>query len=260
MKVIEVKDHKVRNKHIIRSHTKMAAIKYFLWCFFTLNCQSSSDLTTEDISKSLKMGMNSNDRVKNVKAIKSPISSAKSRYIQAIVNIIKKLKSSSGSQREKFISKVKKQFNFDDKEKWVVTKLRMILFRLEVDVQLLQIKSRKGCEAINKKQCQPNIQKETILMKAQRLKEKKDNILAGKDRKVQKSKTNGSTKVSPQRTSSAKIRKPRQSLEDKQLAKLRSVQLATEKSEPGITRQDIFHTSKLEFMRSFNLVPTVVYI
>ena len=97
-------------------------------------------------------------------------------------------------------------------------------------------------------------------MKAQRLQEKKDTIFAVQDRKVQTSKTNGSTKVSPQITSSVKIRKPRQRLEDKQLAKLRSVQLVDGKSRPGYKRQDIFNTSKLNFMRSFNLVPTVVYI
>ena len=94
-------------------------------------------------------------------------------------------------------------------------------------------------------------------MTAQRLKEKKDNILVGK---VQTSKTNQSSKVSPQRIISLKIRKPRKNLEDNQLAKLRSAQLADEKPRPGNTKQDIFHTSKLEFMRSFNLVPNVDHL
>ena len=66
----------------------------------------------------------------------------------------------------------------------------MILFRVEVDLQLLQIKSMKGCKENIKKHHEPNFQKETILMKAQRLKEKKDDVLAAKDRKAQTCKIN----------------------------------------------------------------------
>ena len=97
-------------------------------------------------------------------------------------------------------------------------------------------------------------------MKAQRLREKKDNILAGRERKVQTRKTYGSTNVSTQRTNSVKIRIARQSLEDKQLAMLRSSKMADEKSRPENTSQDIFHNSKLEFMRSIDLLANVIYL
>ena len=180
----------------------------------------------------------------------------KSKYVNAIVNIIKKLQSSSGSQRKMFMSKVKKQFNLDDKERWVITKLRMILFRMKVGVELLQIKSKE-----ERKVTKPHksmSQKETILMKAQRLKEKNDKILSGNVRTIQKSNEKTGTKSRFPKNFSEETRKPRQRLEDKQLAKLRTVQFDDDQYMTEYKRKNMFNSSKLEFMRSLNLVPTVV--
>ena len=166
----------------------------------------------------------------------------KPKYVNAVVNIIKKLQSSSGSQRKMFMSKVKKQFNLDDKERWVITKLRMILFRMKVDVEVLQIKTKE-----DRKVTKPHksmSQKETILMKAHRLKEKKDEMFS----------VNVRTKSRSSKNISEKTRKHRQRLEDKQLAKLRSLQFDDDQYMTEDTTKDMFHSSKLEFMRSLSLI------
>ena len=143
-----------------------------------------------------------------------------SRNVQAIANIIKKLKSSSGSKRDKYISKVKKQFKFDDNEKWVVTKLRMLLFRQEVDLDLLQIQKSRKSSPKKQKSYVTKSPKDSILMEAQRLKERKEYILVGK---VARNNNNekGRNKVSHTRTKQEKVRRKRQTLEEKQLTKLR---------------------------------------
>ena len=176
-----------------------------------------------------------------------------SRGIKAIVNIIKKLQSSSGTKREGFISKVKKQFNLDDQERSVITKLRMILFRMEADIDILQICSKTQSKNVKLKSSQT----ETILMKAQRLKAKKKELLAGNVRKMHKINDRKGATDAPHNISE-NTRKPRQRLEEKQLAKLRTVEYDDDNSKPSCTRKDGFHSSKLEFMRSLNLVPNIV--
>ena len=136
----------------------MASIKWFLWYFFHLKCPSSTETLTEDTFKSLRMGKNSKARVKKQITHKFW---KKIRYIQTIVKIVKKLKSSSGLQWEKFISKVKKE-------------------RLWRNYQ----------EALSTKLSERN-----NLYEGSKIEREKDNILVGK---VQTSKTNQSSKVSPQ--------------------------------------------------------------
>ena len=177
-----------------------------------------------------------------------------SRGIKAIVNIIKKLQSSSGSKREGFISTVKKQFNLDVQERWVLTKLRMILFRMEADVDILQIRSKTQSKNVKL----TSSQTETILMKAQRLKAKKNELLTGNVRKMHKSNGRKGAKENAPKNISEKTKKNRQRLVDKQLAKLRSVEYDNDNSKPRYTSKDRFHSSKLEFMMSLKLVPNVV--
>jgi hypothetical protein len=50
----------------------------------------------------------------------------KEKLTKAVINIIKKLKISTGSKREKYINIVRNEFNLANNEKWVITKLRMI--------------------------------------------------------------------------------------------------------------------------------------
>ena len=68
----------------------------------------------------------------------------KEKLTNAIINIIKKLKISSGAKREKYMNMVRNEFNLGKNEKWVITKLRMMLVRLDVGLELLQIKKSES--------------------------------------------------------------------------------------------------------------------
>ena len=171
-----------------------------------------------------------------------------SRYAQAISKIINKLKSSSGFQREKYISKVKKQFKLDENEKWVVTKLRMILFRMEMDFELFQIQKPTKTRRLMLKEIKSP--KETILIKAVGMKESKGRLM---DKQVAKKKTNNQEgkreNTKDMKTTKQKVRKSRLTLEEKQLNKLRSIVHYEE--------EKIFWPSKHDFLHLLQLVPAV---
>ena len=172
----------------------------------------------------------------------------KYRCIQAVSNIIKKLKSSSGLKREKYISETKKLFKLDENEKWVVTKLRMILVRLQANMELLQIEKKKRSSP---KKRYAVVQKQsltTVIVKTQETGELKEIFKGNKGTKQQNCLKNQS------RLKQQKARKPRKSLEEKQLSKLRSVRL---EEESNITDARILN-NKMDFLQSFNLMPNVV--
>ena len=52
------------------------------------------------------------------------------RTIQVISEIIKRIKGSFGSERDEILKSVKENFQMESDEKWVVTQLRMILFKM----------------------------------------------------------------------------------------------------------------------------------
>ena len=68
----------------------------------------------------------------------------KEKLTKAIINIIKKLKISSGAKREKYLNMVRNEFNLGKNEKWVITKLRMMLVRLDAGLELLQIRKSES--------------------------------------------------------------------------------------------------------------------
>ena len=73
-------------------------------------------------------------------AIERNIMENKSRFTKAVMNIIQKLRTTTGSKREKYMSKVRKEFKLEKNEKWVITKLRMMLVRLDASMEQLQIR------------------------------------------------------------------------------------------------------------------------
>ena len=174
----------------------------------------------------------------------------KYRCIQAVSNIIKKLKSSSGLKKEKYISETKKLFKLDENEKWVVTKLRMILVRLQANMEFLQIEKKKRSSP--KKQYAV-IQKQiltTVILKTEERRRSKVIFAGNKGAKQQNCLKNQS------KPKQQKSRMTRKSLEEKQLSKLRSVRL---EEETNSTDARILN-SKMDFLQSFNLIPNVVYI
>ena len=73
-------------------------------------------------------------------AIENEMMENKSRLIKAVMNIIKKLNTTKGSKREKYMSQVQKEFKLAKDEKWVITKPRMIIVTLDARMELLQIR------------------------------------------------------------------------------------------------------------------------
>ena len=68
------------------------------------------------------------------------------QYANALSKIIKTLRNSSGQTQKICLQKARKQFGLSNDEKYVVTKLRLILVRLGADIDKLQIRkiAKKG--------------------------------------------------------------------------------------------------------------------
>ena len=160
------------------------------------------------------------------------------KFALAVSSIIKKIQSSEGAQKAKYLQKVKKQFQISDEERWVVTKLRMILVRLGMEVDLLQLKksekkngnksrtSASGRETINLKNKHP----EKVNRKEQKSVKNVNPFLGG-----------------------AKEQKKRLSVEEKQLVRLRmNIFHDEDRSSKPIT--------KTAFLEDFGLVPKVIDI
>ena len=81
------------------------------------------------------------------------------KMIKVISELIKRLKVATGAERNEIICNIRQKFQMSKNEKWVVTKLRMILFQMRADFQYFEIageKKNKNGEAIktgSKKQC-----------------------------------------------------------------------------------------------------------
>ena len=60
-------------------------------------------------------------------------------YVQFISETIRKIKKCSGEERKSLIVKVKKKFQMEENEKWVITQLRMILVDFEADLKFFEI-------------------------------------------------------------------------------------------------------------------------
>ena len=178
----------------------------------------------------------------------------------ALNKMIKTVKNSSGQTRARFLQKARMQFGLRDEEKYVITKLRLILVRLGADIDKLQIRktARKGpqakAKAVTRKEASM-VEKETVMEKAQRIRAMKDFNMNNMKIKGSKSLSEFSKKAQTQET---KTKKRRQSLEERQLAKLRSNKL--EEFEFTTNESGLFQTSKLEFLSSFGLVPNVVLL
>ena len=71
------------------------------------------------------------------------ISENKPRFVKAVKNIIQKLQTTTGLKKDKYMSMVCNEFNLGKNEKWVITKLRMILVRLDAGLEHLQMTVRQ---------------------------------------------------------------------------------------------------------------------
>merc|ERR1712129_317140 len=77
----------------------------------------------------------------NMSVIGKTTSEKKEKLTKAIINIIRKLKTTTDLKREKYMKMVCTEFNLEKNEKCVITKLRMMLVRLNAGVELPQIRA-----------------------------------------------------------------------------------------------------------------------
>ena len=155
-------------------------------------------------------------------------SEKKEKLTKAIINIIRKLKTSTGLNREKYMSMVRTEFNLEKNEKWVITKLRMMLVRLDAGVELLQIRTSESPRS-KKRQ---SIAKDTSCSP----------ILNQKDSSKKMQRVVMQIQVT---------QKSRKSLEYRQLEKLRKTNFEQEKT---LSNSE----SKVAFLRTFNLHHQVI--
>ena len=166
----------------------------------------------------------------------------KERLTKAIINIIKKLKTSTGLKREKYMKMVCNEFNLDKNEKWVITKLRMMLVRLDAGFELLQIRTAHHHKTkrewpIVKEASPKHITKRSSIKYANEVYQR------GLEMGLK------NMKVKPSKQVKA-VRKPRKSLECRQLEKLRMMKFDNEQS---LRNSD----DKVSFLNSLKLQPRV---
>ena len=147
------------------------------------------------------------------------------KLAREISNTIKKMKSTSW-QKQEYLSKVKLHFKIEEAEKWIVTKLRMMLFKEGANLDLFQLQLPANPKLEMQKKEESNNQKDRVLKKTSRINRSLDVLVSSKKG----------------------MRKPRLSPEEKQLMKLRSQPL------PQVMETPIFQISKEEFLSDFNLV------
>ena len=175
----------------------------------------------------------------------------KKKFIKSLTSIIKKLKDCKDSKKEQYLKLVREKFHLKQDEKFVVTKLRMMLVQLNASFECFQIrKAEKQKNGKKKKQCQT---KETKLANSRKgIKSKaevKDKKLGKKNPReiLEKKLLEKLTKSMKKDVEDKKlnIKKPRKTLEERQLEKLRNKTFHDE---------EIFlETSKIEFLKSVNL-------
>merc|ERR1712129_427780 len=171
----------------------------------------------------------------------------KEKLTKAIINIIRKLKTSTGLKREKYMNMVRTEFNLEKNEKWVITKLRMMLVRLGAGLELLQITTSDK----NKPKKRQFVGKETphgpFTTKESRIGTGEDTNVALQTREQSKIEV-----VKPSKQTKPSIRKSRKSLESRQLEKLRNKRFSQE--EAVMISED----NKVAFLSMMNLCPAVI--
>lgn len=154
------------------------------------------------------------------------------QIVNEISEYIKKIQANSGEEQKSLILKARKKFQLEKNEKWVITKLRMLLISYKADLKFFEINPP---EKITTKDA-----------------ESKQCVVNERQSSVPKKKINSSNK---EKHISEAVRgrklKPRLTAMEKQLNKLRN---ATFK-ESG---KEKMKTSKLEYLKNIGLYAKVI--
>ena len=167
----------------------------------------------------------------------------KEKLIKIITNMIKKLKISSGLEKQKCFTMVCRKFNMVNAEEYLITKLRMLLIQLGAGIDLLQIR-KPDTRRTNNKQPFTADKYNIVEHKLESDAESLSHIQETKSLPNIKVKVNVARKQTP-------TRKSRKSLECRQLEKLNKKDFA---KEIPVRNPE----SKMEFLRIFNLEPHVI--
>ena len=168
------------------------------------------------------------------------------------MNIIQKLNTTTGSKKEKYMSQVRKEFKLAKDERWVITKLRMMIVRLDANLELLQI--RKPLTSKADIMLSP---RDKIKSKAQKAIPHKCKVFVKEDsiKKALSEEKKKSVLVKQQATKQkATTRKPKKTLEARQLEKLRNMDFIQDDQRSNTL------VNKVEFLKFFSLQSQVVYI
>ena len=155
-----------------------------------------------------------------------------------IAELIKRIQGSRGQIREALLVNVRKSFEMKPEEKFVVSKLRLILYHLRANEEHFQIKAdRNGKTEVNwKTESIKSFSNGFFTMELAQNFAKATTILQPKQKKP---------------------RSRRMSLEEKQMKKLKEVKFAPEDKNEEAENLSL---SKLSYLKSYGLVPSIVYL
>jgi hypothetical protein len=177
----------------------------------------------------------------------------KEKLTKAIINIIIKLKISSGTKREKYMNMVRNEFHLEKNEKWVITKLRMMLVRLDAGLELLQIRKSESTKTKKRQYVSKEVVCGFSSTNLQRSKSGKGTNLdvLKPEQSISSLEQGIKIKTSKQKKTAKKARK---SLEFRQSEKLKNLKF--EDHEESLYNPE----NKAAFLRAFNLEPQVIYL
>ena len=164
--------------------------------------------------------------------------SSKKRTILFVAELIKRIQGSRGQIREALLVNVRKSFEMIPEEKFVVSKLRLILYHLRASKEHLQIKAERNgkTEVSWKSESITSFSNGFFTMELAQNFAKATTILQPKQKKP---------------------RSRRMSLEEKQMKKLKEVKFAPEDKNEEAENLSL---SKLSYLKSYGLVPSIVYL
>ena len=177
----------------------------------------------------------------------------KEKLTIAIINIIKKLKISTGLKREKYMDMVRNEFKLGKQEKWVITKLRMMLLRLDACLELLQIRKSENTKTKKSQSVAKETNCHNSLTNSQRAKNLKGTKLAVLKTEQSKSAVKQAPKVGTLKQIKT-TKKARKGLEYRQLEKLRNMKF--DDHEEYLNNSE----NKVAFLKALNLEPRVIFL
>ena len=160
------------------------------------------------------------------------------RATLVVAELIKRIQRSRGQIREALLVNVRKSFEMKPEEKFVVSKLRLILYHLRANEEHFQIKA----EGNGKSEVNWKIKSATSFSNGFFTMELAKNF------------AKATTILKPEQK---EPRSRRMSLEEKQMKKLKEVKLIPEDKNKGAEN---LSSSKLSYLKSYGLVPKVVYL